>query len=92
MPCPVMPCDGSKIIFGRPNQICRVPIVLDGPDGLISFWLGPNHFGQVQILKKLVQKNLTPTKMIWTRRKLLVLNQNELDSPKSFWSQKRTRH
>ena len=38
---------GSKIIFDRPNNFGRVPIVLDVSS---LFWSGPNHFGQVQIM------------------------------------------
>ena len=37
-----------KTFLGRPNPFGRVPIILDGSN---SFWLGPNHFGQVQIIK-----------------------------------------
>ena len=35
---------------------------------------------------------LHPTKKNWTRPKWLVLDQNDLDSPKSFWTHRRTRH
>ena len=58
---------GSKMIMDRPNDFDRVPIILDGPN---SFWSGPNHFGQVQIIKISPEKsNLNLTKMIWTRPK-----------------------
>ena len=39
---------GSKMILDCPNNFSRVPIVLDGSK---SFWSGPKHFGQVQIIK-----------------------------------------
>ena len=59
------------------NYFSRIPIILDGSN---SFWTGPNHFGQVQIIKdspeksnlKLIKKiehdqnNLYRTKMIWS--------------------------
>ena len=35
---------------------------------------------------------LGPVQMIWTRPKQLVLNQNDLVAPKSFWTHRRTRH
>ena len=55
---------GTKIILDRPNNFGRVPIVLDGSN---SFWSGPNHFGQVQIIKISPEKsNLNLTKTIWT--------------------------
>ena len=72
----------SKMILDRPNHFGWVPIVLDGCN---FFWLGPNHFGQVQIIKiSPEQFNLTDpdqntldsNKMIWTLPKWLVLNQN----------------
>ena len=53
---------GTKIILDRPNNFGRVPIVLDGSN---SFWSGPNHFGQVQIIKISPEKsNLNLTKTI----------------------------
>ena len=55
---------GSKMILDRPNNFGRVPIVLHKSN---SFWSGPNHFGQVQIIKISPEKyNLDPTKTIWT--------------------------
>ena len=58
---------GTKIILDRPNNFGRVPIVLDGSN---SFWSGPNHFGQVQIIKISPENsNVKLTKMIWTRQK-----------------------
>ena len=45
---------GSKMILDRPNHFGRVPIILEGFN---SFWLGSNHFGQVQIIK-IIQKSL----------------------------------
>ena len=65
------------------------------------FWLGPNHFGQVQIIKISPEKfnlsdpyqnTLDSNKMIWTRPKWLVLNQNNLNGPNSYWSYRRTGH
>ena len=38
----------SNIILDRPKYFGQVPIVLDGSN---SFWSGPNHFIQVQIIK-----------------------------------------
>ena len=79
-----------KIILDCSNHFGWVPIVLDGSK---LFWSGPNHFGQVQIIKISPEKsNLTLTKMLWTRPKWLVLDQNDLDGPNSFWSYRRTRH
>ena len=81
---------GSKIMLDQPNNFGRVPIVLDGSN---LFWSGPNHFGQVQIIKISPKKsNLNLTKIIWTRTKQFVLVQNNLVSPKSFWTNRRTRH
>ena len=65
------------MILDRPNDFGRVPIVLDRPN---SFWSGPNHFWQVQIIKLNPEKsnlmwpkwfgpdqnNLYPSKTIWT--------------------------
>jgi len=57
----------SKMILDRSNDFGRVPIVLGGSN---SFWLGQNHFGQVQIIKISPEKyNMNKTKMIWTRPK-----------------------
>ena len=67
---------GQNVIHcGRKSQF--------GPDQFIlvvtvSFWLWPNHYGQVQI-------NLVKSKSIWS-------DQNHLDRPKLFWSHRRTRH
>ena len=55
---------GSKIILDLPNDFGRVPIIFDGSN---SFGSGPNHFGQVQIIKISSEKSdLNLTKMIWT--------------------------
>ena len=52
-----------KKFLGRPNPFGRVPIILDGSN---SFWLGPNHLKQVQIIKLSAEKfNLNVTKMTW---------------------------
>ena len=71
------------MILDRPNHFGRVPIVLDGSN---SFWLGPSHFGQVQITKISSEKsNLNLNKIIWIRPKLFGPNQNNLDpSKKNF--------
>ena len=58
---------GTKMILDRPNNFGRVPIVLDGSN---SFWSGPNHFGQVVIIK-FAQRSL-----IWTWPKWLGPDQN----------------
>ena len=65
MPCPSM---GPKImILDRPNHFVQAPIVLDWPN---SFWLRPNHFGQVQIISISPEKsNLNLIKMIWPQPK-----------------------
>ena len=80
-----------------PKWFWTVQIVLDG---FKLFWVGTNHFGQVQI--RLFWSdfyNLVLSKMIWTRPetnwtrpKWLVLNQNFVDGPKSFWTHRRSRH
>ena len=58
---------GSKMILDCPKIFGREPIVLDRYN---SFWLGPNHFGQVQITKISPEKsNFNLTKRIWTRPK-----------------------
>ena len=55
---------GSKIILDLPIDFGQVPIIFDGSN---SFGSGPNHFGQVQIIKISLEKfNLNLTKMIWT--------------------------
>ena len=65
--CNVLSFFGSKIILDYPNPFGGVPIIMDRPN---SFWLGPNHFGQVQIIKIIPEKfNLKLTKMIWTQPK-----------------------
>ena len=51
------------MILDRQNNFGQVSIVLDVS---ISFWLGPNHFGQVQIIEFSPEKsNINLTKMIW---------------------------
>ena len=67
---------GSKMILDRPNHFCRVLIVLDGSN---LFCLGPNRFGQVQIMKIIPEKsNLNLTEMIWIRPKQFAPDQNNL--------------
>ena len=87
MPCPSI---RSKMILDCPNCFGHVQI-----DLVMSklFWSGLNHFGQVQI--KLFWTNfykLNLSEMIWTQPKQLVLDQNDLAGPKSFWIHRRTRH
>jgi hypothetical protein len=72
-PCPSI---GSKWFW-------TIQIVLDGYK-LVK--LGPNHFGQVQIIL------FWTNSIIWIVPKRLVLDQNYLDNPKSFWTQRRTKH
>ena len=51
-----------------------------------SFWSGPTHFGQVQIIKINPEKsNLTLTKMLWTRPKQFGPDQNNLFLYKTIW-------
>ena len=51
------------------------------------FWTGPNHFGQVQIIKISPEKsNLTLTKMLWTRPKRFGPDQNDWYSTKMIWT------
>ena len=65
-----MPCNsvGPKLfwtfqIILVKYQFGRVRFVLHGSN---LFWSGPNHFGQVQIVKISSEKsNLSLTKMIW---------------------------
>ena len=57
------------------------------------FWTGTNCFGQVQIrLFWTIFYNLNLSKMNQTHPKRLVLDQNYLEGPKSFWTHRRTRH
>ena len=84
------------MILDRQNCFGWVQIVLVGSK---SLWLGPNHFGQVQIrffglifIIWTCPNDLDPTKMNWTCPKQFVLDQNYLDGPKSFWTHKMIRH
>jgi hypothetical protein len=55
------------MILDRPNHFIQAPIILDWPN---SFWLRPNHFGQVQIISISPEKsNLNLNKMIWPQPK-----------------------
>jgi len=65
---------GYKIILDCPNNFGRVPIILDGSN---LFWMGPNHFGKVQIIK---------TSLIWTWPKRFGPHQNNLDPTKIIWT------
>ena len=86
-----------------PKDFGRVQIVLVGSK---LFWSGPSRFGPAQIIlvrfkldfsrlfvliymSKII---LTQPERNWTRPKRLVHDQNDLDSPKSFWTHRRTRH
>ena len=79
---------GSKMILDRPDHCVQVPIFLNGSN---SFWLGPKHIRQVQIIW-ISQKNLILTwpKLFWPDQndldptKQFVPIQNNLDGPKSF--------
>ena len=73
----------SKIILDPPNCFGWEQIVLVGSK---SFWSGPN----LLVRFKLYFSGLIF--IIWTCPKRLVLNQNDLDSPKSFWTHRRTKH
>ena len=62
------------MILDRPNCFGRIQIILVGSK---SFWLGPNHFGQVQIRFLQfgpVQNDLNQTNTNWARPKRLVLD------------------
>ena len=63
--------------------------------------LGPDHYGQVKIIKKSSikveleepdQNDLDLTKTVWTRPKHFATVQNNFNGPKSFWTNRRTRH
>ena len=74
----------SKMILDRPNHFGGGPIFLDASN---LFWWGPNHFGQVQIIKISPEKsNLTLNKMLWSRPKLFGPDQNDWYSTKMIWS------
>ena len=79
----LMPC-----LSMGPKWFWTVQIVFVGSN---LFWSGPNHFGQVQIINISPEKsNLNQTKMILSQPKQFGPNQNNLDSPKSFWTHRRT--
>ena len=72
------------MILDRPNHICGITIFLVGYK---SFWLGPNHFGQVQIRLFWTNfYNLNLPKMIWTWPKWIGPVQNEHYLTKMIWS------
>jgi hypothetical protein len=74
MPCPSI---GPKLFW-------TVQIVLVGSK---SFWLGPNHFGQVQIIAFWSNfYNLDLSKMIWTKPKQIGSVQNDWYSTKIIWT------
>ena len=60
------------------------------------FWSDLNHFGQVQIRLLCINfynLDFGPNQnKLDTRPKLLVLDQNDLDGPISFWTHRRTRY
>ena len=54
-------------------------------------WSGPNHFGWVQIILVRFKSDFSGLNfMIWTKPQWLLLYQNYLDNPKSFWTHGRT--
>ena len=67
-----------------PKRFWSVQFVLDRSN---LFWSGPNHFGQVQIIKISPEKyNLNLTKMIWAQPKCFGPDQNNLDPTKAIWT------
>ena len=69
-----------KMILDCPNHFGRVLIVLDRSN---SFWLGPNHFEKIQIIRFGPENsNLNLTTTIWTQPKQFAPVQNNLDCPK----------
>ena len=74
MPCP----------FIGPKLFWPVQIILDGYK---LFWLGLNHFGQVQIRFLLTNfYDLDLSKMIWTQSKQIGHVQNDWCSTKMIWT------
>ena len=74
---------GSKLFWSSSNRFDRPK----------SFWLGTNHFGQVQIIRISQEKsNLNLTKIIWTRPKRFGQDPNNLYQSKTIWTNRRTRH
>ena len=74
MPCPSM---GPKLFW-------TVQIILVGYQ---TFWMGPIHFNQVQIKQISPEKSdLNLTKIVWTRPKQIVLDQNNLYPSKTIWT------
>ena len=76
--------EGCKLFLSGPNcffflvQIILVRFRLDFSGKFFIIWTCAKWFD--------------PTKTNWTHPKQLVLNQNDLDNPKSFWTHWRTRH
>ena len=67
-----------------PKLFWTVQIVLDENK---LFWLGPNHFGQVQIIFFWTNfYNLDLSNMIWTRPKRIGPVQNNWYSTKMIWT------
>jgi hypothetical protein len=72
------------MVLDCPNNFGQVPIVLDKSN---SFWSGPNHFRQVQIIKISPEKyNLNLPKMICTQPKQFAQVQNNLYRSKTIWT------
>ena len=72
------------MILNCPNHFCRVPFVLVGSN---SFWSGPNHYGQVPIIKVSLEKsNLNLTKIMWPQPKQFGPDQNNLHLSKTIWT------
>ena len=66
------------------NRFGRVQFVLVESK---SCWTGPNHVGQVQIIKISPEKsNINLTKMILTQSKLFGHDQNNLYPSKIIWT------
>ena len=84
-----MPFYRSKIILDRPNCFVLLQIVLVESK---SFWLGPNRLVRSERTEILAGQVHIRFFIIWTRPKWFLLDQNDLDGPKSVWTHKRTRH
>ena len=75
----LMPCSSIS-----PKSFWIVQIVFVVPK---SLWLGPNHFGQVQIRLFWTNfYNLDLSKMIWIRPKRIEPTQNDWCSTKMIWT------
>ena len=80
----------SKSMRSNALTFYRSKMILDGP---IFFWIGTNCFGWVQIILFRFKLDFSGQNfVIFTCPKCLGPNQNDLDSPKSFWTHRRTSH